>query len=328
MSIIKGAFMNKAWLNQIQYSIPATYSIVKIGSYYYGIPNFPDGTQYNDYANFTTLATDVVNAVSARGGGKIFIAGGETYTGDITLKSKCGVFGEGYNTYIDGSIDHEANATQVSIEFLRVSGTTDISKCTESFKNMVWEDTTLLPTYVSMNNSIPRAVIAGTGKGVNNQPFFDGEWIVCAVRQDLAEEACEFSFWETIGYGTYEWKAKLENPVAKTDIFLGFVEEYAGQYTDSIFLECLDGTYYFRTRKAGALTSTALAGQDWTSERTFKVIWSATSAELFVDDVSKATHNTNVPTVNGVFFIEAYHYDAVAPASGAKAYFKDFKKLA
>jgi len=139
-------------------------------------------------------------------------------------------------------------------------------------------------------------------------------------------EGSEAYFPETVGYGTYEWKAKLTTPVANRNQYVGFGEEAPTQYKDSIFVMHNGVQYQLQTYAAGVATTTALAGEDWTSEKTFKIEWALNLARLSVDGVVKATHNINVPTKRMIPFIEVAH--AAAVATHTYVYGKDWVKTA
>jgi len=153
-----------------------------------------------------------------------------------------------------------------------------------------------------------------------------GEYAVCVVRDDKANSAGQFYFPEAISYGTYQWVARIENPGSTRDLYVGFAEEAPGQYKDSIFLYNRDGTYYAETFSGGTSTRSTLT-EDWTVERTFKVVWESTKVELYRDGVLIATHTTNIPTVRCIVFVEAGNRATPPPGHGY-VYAKDWVKLA
>lgn len=132
----------------------------------------------------------------------------------------------------------------------------------------------------------------------------------------------------SFGYGTYQWKAKLTNPIDKTGIYVGILERRHGWPNEgAIFVRCINGTYQFETTEQGLATpveTTNLGGEDWTSEKTFKIIWAASSVKLYIDDVLKATHSNVVPAepLCNLFF-EAATDASIAPASEPYVYFRE-----
>jgi len=151
-------------------------------------------------------------------------------------------------------------------------------------------------------------------------------YLVSFVRGNVADSAGQVFFPEAFSYGTYQWVAKIENPGTGRDLYVGFAEEAPSQYKDSIFLYNRDGGYRAETFKAGTSTLTTLT-EDWTVDRTFKVVWSSTKVEFYRDGVLIATHTTNIPTVKCIAFMEAFN-GPTPPATHGYSYGKDWVKLA
>jgi len=152
--------------------------------------------------------------------------------------------------------------------------------------------------------------------------YYEGGRVVLIARP-IANAIAHVSTWKRVGYGTYEWQARIVNPGAEKNLYVGFGERASAFWTDAIFVFDRFGTYYFTTYKDGVGTQTTLTGQDWTVERTFKVEWSPGSAKLYVDGTLLATHTTNVPDVKMVRFIEIGH-TATAPANLSQIYARGF----
>ncbi len=131
-------------------------------------------------------------------------------------------------------------------------------------------------------------------------------------------------------YGTYEWKARIVNPTANRKLYVGLSEKAPGCYEAGlIFMQCNAGTYQTESRHEGTSTLTNLTGQDWTVERTFKVAFSSTSIQYYVDGALVATHTTNIPLPTNlhIIFIEAWQL-ATADATDGEVYAKGWRKIA
>lgn len=110
--------------------------------------------------------------------------------------------------------------------------------------------------------------------------------------------------------GTYEWQGKMTNE-ANHYHYMGF-ERHHGYPSDGIICFRIGNTTYTTQcgtggnfDGAGAVTTDNPAAQDWTVDRTFKIIWTAgTSVLFYIDGALISTINTNVPTLAMQFFIE------------------------
>jgi hypothetical protein len=133
-----------------------------------------------------------------------------------------------------------------------------------------------------------------------------------------------FSLYNLYDYGTYEWKAKMAGPGTGKSQWVGIFEKTHGSGSaGQIGVACIDGIYYLQTRDdAGVAESTVIAAQDWTSEKTFKIIWHVDHVTLYIDDVEKANNTTRVPTGNMQLFFEASRVGG-ASATDSDVYFKE-----
>ena len=133
--------------------------------------------------------------------------------------------------------------------------------------------------------------------------------------------------------GTFEWEAKYTNPVPFdpgddfTDLLLGclskvpFVSPYYIPGTIFVGWDSDTGSPIFRTG-AGyvpeGMTTTDLTGVvDFTQRHKYKIIWEnavqypATGrARLYIDDVLRATHTTDIPSMKASFMIMTSAYKA------------------
>jgi len=158
--------------------------------------------------------------------------------------------------------------------------------------------------------------------------YYDEPYMICRCRKQPNVLASWWSLHQ-FGFGTYEWKAKLLASGANGVHWLGLFELHHGFLEEGIIgVENREGTYCFTTSWAGLVTRVALAGQDWTKERTFRVVWDKTKAELWVDGVKVATITTNVPQKPMGVFNETEAL-ATAPAFEPTVYFnlESFRKV-
>lgn len=121
-------------------------------------------------------------------------------------------------------------------------------------------------------------------------------------------------------YETYEWHAQVASVGANLLIHVGSLEEVASDGNHgAIFVYHSGAQYTFQTKDdAGTAETTALAGQDWTADTKFKVVWEVGSVKLYCDDTLRATHNTRVPTQAAHRIVEIVH----SAAQGAMTWLK------
>jgi len=133
-----------------------------------------------------------------------------------------------------------------------------------------------------------------------------------------------------LDYGTYEWVARIVNPTANRYLYVGLSEKAATIYrAGEIFALNELGSYKLKNRVKAAVTSTTLVGQDWTTERKFKIVFSSAAVELYVDGSLVAKHTTNIPSPSNlhIIFIEAWQ-GATADTTDGEVYAKGWKKTA
>lgn len=187
----------------------------------------------------------------------------------------------------------------------------------EGYDQPVWKPLMVTPC-------IPLFVTGRSGCAV----LRDG-YLMLILRDSRTGDVATANAWfpEAVGpYGTWQWIGRITTPAASRLQFVGFGEESPVQYKDSIQIHHNGVNYYLDTYKNNVLTSTILAGQDWTVDRTFKLEWALNFARLSVDGVVVATHITNVPDVPLVIFMEIMHNAAQASHTYVRT--KDWQQLA
>jgi len=156
-------------------------------------------------------------------------------------------------------------------------------------------------------------------RGYGYSAYHDGKYLVC--RSMAGSYAAQlFSFGRRYHFGIYQARAKITQPGrGKVAWLLGF-ENHPGWASEGVigFLNG-SGTCKARTRDGVGAESTTLTGEDWTTEKTFKIAWSSTSVKFYIDDVLKATHTKRVPTMTMCWFIET--------AGDIAVYQRDFVQL-
>lgn len=171
--------------------------------------------------------------------------------------------------------------------------------------------------------------IIGVGTVYYEDPYFISRSTVAlnVVTSCLA-------FGKLFHFGTYEWKGKVKNAVAKATIYLGILERHHGWYSEGLIAVMWDGVlekYYFITSEGGNIEQTEITGIDFTQEHTFKIEWTATEVKLYIDGILKLTHSqaNAVPQHPMQLFFETLTHDATPPASEPYCYFRNrsFKEL-
>lgn len=138
--------------------------------------------------------------------------------------------------------------------------------------------------------------------------YFEDPYFVCRVRAGGPDEQwCSVLTLEnTFGFGSYKWRAKATNPGPFKQHWLGGFERHHGFPTEGLIgFWVVNGICKAITHWEDASEDTTLSGQDWTEERTFKVSWTPSKVEYFVNDGVVAGHSANVPQGPMSFFFEA-----------------------
>ena len=164
--------------------------------------------------------------------------------------------------------------------------------------------------------------------------YTDGDYVVCrgkvlVAAPPLGHQHCSWATHEQFGYGAYEWKGKILGCDHGEEYPGGFENHHGFPLEGLITFLYLDGVYKSWTSWAGSQTFTTLAGEDWTTEKTFKIVWDSTHVYFYVNNVLKATHTTNIPQDTMGFFFEACPYRGSATIEAAAYYrINSFEKLA
>lgn len=164
--------------------------------------------------------------------------------------------------------------------------------------------------------------------------YYEDPYLVIRVHAVTDHFVSWLAFGKTFHFGTYEWKAKAVNDIAKAIIYLGILEKRHGWADEGIISIYWNGTnWVFATSneaKGGAGSETTnIAGIDFTVEHTFKIEWTSTYVKFYIDGVLKATHTTKVPQDPMQLFAEVGTDPSIAPASEPESQFRagSFKEL-
>lgn len=139
------------------------------------------------------------------------------------------------------------------------------------------------------------------------------------------------SLW-TIGalfdFGTYQCKGYIQSPGANRGMHVfGFEYHHGWAGEGLINFQNTAGTYSVVNKTAAGTTQTNLGGEDWTSEKTFKIEWATGSIKFYVDGALKATHTTYVPQVSMCLYIETYTYATPPGVEFGVWSLKEFQEL-
>lgn len=164
--------------------------------------------------------------------------------------------------------------------------------------------------------------------------YYEDPYIVIRLHDIASKIASWLAFGKTFSFGTYEWKAKMVNPVTDSTIYLGILEKRHGWSDEGLIALYHDGSdhkYYFKTTnevKGGAGNETTeILAIDFTVEHTFKIEWTTTFVKFYIDDVLKATHTTKVPQDPMQLFAEVITIGA--PGNEPESHFRagSFREL-
>ena len=120
--------------NRLSNSIPASYTIYKDGTDYYGERNFPGGSDIIPNTDANTVIQAAINALPATGGTVFIKAATYALTDEIQMKSHVAIIGEGrdstilklnkgiYKNVIEAIGTAETHVTDVTVKKLTVDG--------------------------------------------------------------------------------------------------------------------------------------------------------------------------------------------------------------
>jgi len=129
--------------------------------------------------------------------------------------------------------------------------------------------------------------------------FSDPYIILRALAGTPAETVCAYIRSSGLHlYRKLKWRA-LFTPNQPNRHGVGFADEASPYDASNGVYQYVTGggvgTYFFTT-SAGLSTATNLA-EDWSIEHEFDIEWTSTEAKFYQDGVLRATHTTNIPTV-------------------------------
>lgn len=92
-----------------------------------------------------------------------------------------------------------------------------------------------------------------------------------------------------------------------------------------------NGQYRSISGALGGVTFTNLVGQDWTTEKEFKVVWTSGQVEFYVAGGLVATHTTDVPANSQSWGIESVQWwrsgSGSEPLGECATYQRDFEQI-
>ena len=174
--------------------------------------------------------------------------------------------------------------------------------------------------------SIPRFTARGA---CTNVVLKEGCLVLCARKTITSGTSGEVYFAESFSYGNYSWKAKLAtDPPSGWTIYFGFGEEFPSGCHEAIFIYWNGSDWLFATHEGGIAEETVLSGADMPIgvTKTFRVDWSADEVRFYIDGELKATHNTRIPDVKMIAFVEIVAGSSAA-AENVYVYVRDYQKL-
>jgi len=130
------------------------------------------------------------------------------------------------------------------------------------------------------------------------------------------------------GFGTYRCYGKiLLNGTPSVLYVMGF-ERHHGFFEEGI-IGFFRGTNYYNVVTAwdGTYTITSLTGQDWTIEREFKIVWTSTQVDFYVDGSLVASHTTDIPQSELSWFIESSTPTTELPGGEIGVWQRNFEKI-
>ena len=136
---------------------------------------------------------------------------------------------------------------------------------------------------------------------VNSQGliYYDPPYIVIRVHNESDQWISWLAFGEIFDFGIYEWKAKCENNVSNTHIYLGIFEHHHGWCNEGIITIRFDGVatrwQLYTSSELGETEATTINDVNFSVENTFKIDWTPSHVSFYVNGTLKATHTTAVP---------------------------------
>lgn len=157
--------------------------------------------------------------------------------------------------------------------------------------------------------------------GTNGRISYTGSYLQVFQDNSNVLQTTSITSSEAIdAYTSFEILCKIYRSEANNNNTMGFVN--VGSYIR--FMSNSTPLYVVNNAAGGAETSTTLT-TNWTVDCKLKAVWTAGQILFYVDGVLKATHTTNVPTVNTMCFYVRAITDAVAPANDVIIYTKGLR---
>gem|GEM_PF-2175500 len=163
---------------------------------------------------------------------------------------------------------------------------------------------------------------------VNSQGliYYDPPYIVIRVHNESDQWISWLAFGEIFDFGIYEWKAKCENDVNNTHIYLGIFEHHHGWCDEGIITIRFDGAamkwQFYTSNEVGETEATTTNDVNFSVENTFKIDWTPSHVSFYANGTLKATHTTAVPQEAMQLFAEVGTGPS-PPSSEPKCFFRE-----
>lgn len=129
-------------------------------------------------------------------------------------------------------------------------------------------------------------------------------------------------------FGTYKCRGKIYLGGTPNVLYVMGFERHHGFCEEGIIGFYRGANYYnVITAWDGSYTITSLSGQDWTVEREFKIVWTSTQVDFYVDGALVASHTTDIPQGHLSWMIESATPPDVEPGGEIGVWQKDFVKI-
>ncbi|UCG44865.1 MAG: glycoside hydrolase family 16 protein [Candidatus Bathyarchaeota archaeon] len=129
--------------------------------------------------------------------------------------------------------------------------------------------------------------------------YYDSPYIVIRVHNVSDQWISWVAFGKAFDFGVYEWKAKCENNVSNSHIYLGIFEHHHGWCDEGIITIRFDGDvmkwYFFTSNGVGETEATVIDDVVFSVENTFRIDWTPSYVTFYVNGSLKATHTMAVP---------------------------------
>ena len=162
--------------------------------------------------------------------------------------------------------------------------------------------------------------------------YYDHPYLVIRVHNKSDQWISWLAFGELFDFGVYEWKAKCENDVSRTYIYLGILEHHHGWSDEGIIVVKFDDSMrwqFYTSDETGNTEATVIDDVDFTVENTFKIDWTSSYISLYINGTLKATHTDAVPQEAMQLFAEV-GTGSSAPSCEPKCFFRggSFREIA